>query len=503
MDGVCGDWAGGVTSGRYGSAMTAHISGPNGLVPVHVAVYDPDQMEEPNPQAADYAHQLFAASAKSAGISWSENGAEPRWLGQDTSTCAAAINPSHFSGRGADEFDRFLSGAASRREPALIIATMGTADDDEDGAGSVFGRAGGRVDFRHFTGSIGGKRLLAGAEVSLAPDLDAADRDLGLRLRNRPADAPWWAMKLQATAMEGPSGTTFHTPEGELVPILVDSLGEPVVARWTSGDGQQIWYVIPDGVDWNTVVDWLVQRALPEHVPAVLRRVRSRHSVDAALETPAESHARGALEELERRYQEDKARLEGDLERARDEAEPVRSGLLYGSGAELEDAVAVVLRAAGFAVTNLDEELGGTLSADLLAVLDGSTCLVEVKAASGAAGEKLASQLRRHLDTWPQLRPDQAVTCAALIVNHQHRLDPSERPAEVYQRKGFVASLPFPVLASGDLFRWWRTQDWPAVRAAVLGQAVSKAPGSSSPGGTEPQRRRRRPWFLSGGGGGA
>ncbi|MFC9467740.1 hypothetical protein [Streptomyces coelicoflavus] len=58
----------------------------------------------------------------------------------DTSTCAAAINPSNFSGRGADEFDRFLSGAASRGEPALIIATMGTADDDDDRVWGVFGR---------------------------------------------------------------------------------------------------------------------------------------------------------------------------------------------------------------------------------------------------------------------------------------------------------------------------------------------------------------------------
>ncbi|MCL7382525.1 ATP-binding protein [Streptomyces sp. 35G-GA-8] len=96
-------------------------------------------------------------------------------------------------------------------------------------------------------------------------------------------------------------------------------------------------------------------------------RVRSRHHLDPALETPAETQARSALEELERRYLEAKTRLENELQRARQEAEPVRAGLLYGSGSELEDAVAVVLRAAGFAVTDLGEELGDTLSADLLA----------------------------------------------------------------------------------------------------------------------------------------
>ncbi|MFC7864869.1 hypothetical protein ACFU5B_13730 [Streptomyces murinus] len=474
--------------------MAAHPSGPNGLVPVHIAVHDPAQMEEPDPQAADYVRKLFGASAKYARISWTKHGAEPRWLKLDTSTCAAAINPSHFSGHGADEFDRFLSGAASRGEPALIIATMGTADDDNDRVRSVFGRPGGRVDFCHFTGAIVGERLLTGAEVSLAPDLGAADRDLGLRLLNRPVSAPWWAMTLQASALEGPRGTTVREPEGELVPILVDSLNEPVVARWTSGDGRQIWYVIPDGVDWNQVVDWLIQRALPEHVPAALRRVRSRHHADPALETPAETQARSALEELERRYLEDKTRLEDDLERARQDAEPMRNGLLYGSGSELEDAVAVVLRAAGFTVTDLDEELGGTLSADLLAVLNGSTCLVEVKAAAGAAGEKLISQLQRHLEKWPLLRPGQPVTCAALIVNHQHRLDPAERSAEVYQRR-VVDALPFPVIASGDLYRWWRTQDWPAVQTAVLGQARPRGEQDEPPA---VRRRRWRPWSKGG-----
>ncbi|MGA5437286.1 hypothetical protein ACPCIZ_31170 [Streptomyces cellulosae] len=306
-------------------------------------------------------------------------------------------------------------------------------------------------------------------------------------------------MTVRAGAPEGARGTTVQEPEGELVPILVDSLGEAVVARWTPGDGQQIWYVIPDGVDWDQVVDWLVQRALPSTY-----RPHCAASAHDTMSTPPwrppRRHKRSSLEELERRYLEDKARLEDELEQARQEAEPVRAGLLYGSGSELEDAVAVVLRAAGFTVTDLDEELGDTLSADLLAVLNGSTCLVEVKAAAGAAGERLISQLQRHLEKWPQLRPGQPVTCAALIVNHQHRLDPAQRPAEVYQRR-VVDTLSFPVIASGDLFRWWRTQDWPAVQAAVLGQAESGGERDESPsGGRETPvvgRRRWLPWGKS------
>ncbi|MCT9010494.1 hypothetical protein [Streptomyces rhizosphaerihabitans] len=158
--------------------MAAHFQGPNGFVSVHVAVHDPATTAEPDPEAADYARDLFAASAKYAAISWSESGAEPRWLAMDTSTCAVAINPSHFHNRGADEFDRFLSGAALRGEPALIIATMGNADDNGLRR-NIFSRYDTRVDFLNFTGSIAGKRLLAGAEVSLAPDLDAADRRQG------------------------------------------------------------------------------------------------------------------------------------------------------------------------------------------------------------------------------------------------------------------------------------------------------------------------------------
>ncbi|MFI1488056.1 hypothetical protein [Streptomyces sp. NPDC020747] len=481
--------------------MTAHSQGPNGLVLVHAAVQNPAEMAEPDPQAAGDEHRRFAASAKYADISWSASGAEPRWLGMDTSACAVAINPSHFASRGADEFERFLSGAASRGEPALIIATMGNADDD--GPWNVFDRYDASVHFPKFTGAIAGKRLPVGADISLAPDLDAADRDLGLRLRlrNRPADAPWWAMALRqpsAPHILGSGHAPAHppTPPGELVPILVDSLGEPVVARWTSGDGAQIWYLIPDSVDWTTVVDWIVQRALPAHVPAALRRVRSVHSLDADLETPAETQARVALEELERRYIEDKARFQADLERALQEAEPVRSGLLYGTGDELADAVAMVLRAAGFTVTDLDGELGDTKSADLLAVLDQERCLIEVKSASGAAPEKLVSYLQRHLKTWPQLCPGQPVTCSALVVNHQHRLDPAQRPAEVYQRKEFVDALTFPVLATGQLFDWWRNKDWPTVRAAVLGHPQPGHTSKPSTAQNAPESPRpRRPWF--------
>lgn len=48
---------------------------------------------------------------------------------------------------------------------------------------------------------------------------------------------------------------------------------------------------------------------------------------------------------------------------------------------------------------------------------------------NGAAQEHLVGHLQLHIDTWPQLRPDQPVTGGVLTVNHQHKLHPSERTA--------------------------------------------------------------------------
>jgi hypothetical protein len=53
------------------------------------------------------------------------------------------------------------------------------------------------------------------------------------------------------------------------------------------------------------------------------------------------------------------------------------------------------------AVTELDEEVGATKSADLLASDSQTRRLVEVKAASCAALERIVSHLDRHLGSWP------------------------------------------------------------------------------------------------------
>ncbi|MFK4042277.1 hypothetical protein ACI2LC_41315 [Nonomuraea wenchangensis] len=181
-------------------------------------------------------------------------------------------------------------------------------------------------------------------------------------------------------------------------------------------------------------------------------------------------------------------------------AEPIRYSLLYGTGAELEDAVAAVLRAAGFATINLDDELGASKSADLLATYGSERRMIEVTSAAGNASEKLVGALERHLATWPSLRPNEPVGGGVLVVNHQHRKDPSNRSARVYERSEFVDSLKVMVFSSRDLFTWWAGANWVAVRNAILGAAsvthpsAPALPPSAVAEGDAPPRKLRWPW---------
>lgn len=246
---------------------------------------------------------------------------------------------------------------------------------------------------------------------------------------------------------------------GELCPILLDSLGAPVVAVWVSPDERQRWYIVPDGTDWDTVIDWLVHHAVPAYVPDAPRRHRLTSAVDPDLATPAETEARVALTDLEIRYARDKARLEQDLADANAVADPIRNGLLFGTGPVLVKAVTEALSAAGFAVDDVDARLGATKSADLLVTFGPHRRLVEVKSAGSTAKEPLVDALRRYLDTWSELQPGSPVDGGTLIVNHQHKLPPGQRSRQIYVRPEFVNTLTVPVVGTLDLFDWWRTKD--------------------------------------------
>ncbi|GAA4727603.1 hypothetical protein Prum_068420 [Phytohabitans rumicis] len=466
----------------------ALVSSPStGLVSVHVGQPEPNSEQE-RMLLAELQHQRDVGRRERAprvpgDLAWEKHGLQPRWLGMETSDCAVAIEPGHFHNRGDAERDRFLAGAARRGELALVVAVIGDADGDELQR-SLFSHYA-SVSLADMFTRVSGRRLPTGTRPEIAPDLSPADRDLAIRLLTRPPTAAWWALQLHgATTVRGDGfgGETHHPAQGTLEPILIDSLGAPVVAAWVSLAGDQRWYVLPDRVAWDNVLDWLMHKALPQYAPAVLRRTRSPHFVDPDLQTGDELSARAGLAELEERYTLDRTQFEQDLRVAEEKASPIRYGLLYGTGTELVEAVAAVLTAAGLSVIDLDAELGAPQSADLLASAPGSNRkLVEVKGAGGAAQENLVGYLQRHLDTWPQLRPDQPVDGGVLVVNHQHKLPPAERTAQVYTRPEFVAALTVSVVSSLQLFRWWRVRDWPAIRVAILGAEPSTVVAGPQP----------------------
>jgi len=478
------------------------IGGPTpGLVSIHIGLAEPGSpAAAPRPR-----HDRFAKTPlqersplTGTGIEWAKHGVQPRWLGQESWDCAVALEPGIFSSDGDDERKRFLAGAAERGETALLMSTIGDVNDDTPQR--VMSRSGASVMLPLLSGSIGGPRLPAGARPVLAADLDRADRDLGLRLLGRPHDAAWWTLEATPSYTETYNGSVSNgAPDGHLHPILVDSSGRPVVAAWIPTGENVRWYIVPDATDWNTVIDWLVRQALPAYAPGPLRRSRHATFTDPDLQTERESRARQGLADLEDEFVRQKTDLGEELRRAVEIAAPVRNGLLYGTGDELAAAVAGVLTEAGLTVVDLDQELGATESADLLVSRGSQRRLVEVKSAGGQAGENLVGSLRKHLDTWPTVKPDLPVDGGVLIVNHQHKLTPQERTATVYSRKAFTESLAYPVLSTRDLFEWWRKGDGEAVRNAVLGLAQAEAgkpPRRSAAPTSEAQQDqpRRRLW---------
>jgi hypothetical protein len=65
----------------------------------------------------------------SESIDWDELGMTPRWLGEDTSECVAAIQPKNMFNRGSAEWARFLNGAQQRSEIALVISMVGGSEE--------------------------------------------------------------------------------------------------------------------------------------------------------------------------------------------------------------------------------------------------------------------------------------------------------------------------------------------------------------------------------------
>jgi hypothetical protein len=285
------------------------------------------------------------------------------------------------------------------------------------------------------------------------------------------------ALEHQASAARRAAGQAYSRRETARAlrqpPYQVTAAGQRISA-WLPGDpakaqvprdSDEVWALVRLWSDWAG----LPAPDRPAHVPGAASRHRLASAVDPSLETEAESQARQALADMHQRHAEERAHLENVLAEVKTAADAMREGLLHGSGDILVKAVAEVLTAAGFAVDDLDVMLGATLSADLLVTLESRRHLIEVKSAGRNASESLVLGLKKHLDTWDALCLNQPVEGGALIVNHELRLPPPQRTRQVYRRREFIASLTLPVLSTLDLFDWWRTQNWDAIRTAVAG----------------------------------
>jgi len=472
-------------------------------IPVHIGSEPPDHWDdiearqrEYGEEAAPWLQEQRRPAIAGPAYDWTVLGFEPRWIGYDTADCAAALQPSIYSGQGAEEFTRFRQGAGGRGEIALVICPIGALDKEERKVRNVFGPPVDSVSIGQSYTSISGRLLGKEAGVRPAADLGDADGHLARRLLNCNRAPRWRTLSLSGTVLESIHGREPHPADGTLVPILETELGEPVLAAWVSPDRVERRYIVPVETPWTTLLQWLLDQALPEFVPGAMRRARRQLATDVFLMTRAERAARNALAELESDYASSRDALRRQLKEAETAASSVREGLLYGTGNQVVDAVRAVFEAADITVVDLDERLGGTKNADLLCTYGEQSRLVEVKSASGSASERLYQDLLRHLREWPSLPGSAPVAGGALVINQEHRKDPKDRNRRPFERPEFMAAQTEPVIATLDLFDAWRQEDYEAIRKLLFG-AASAATATSSPLNAEkqPPSKPKRAWF--------
>lgn len=470
-------------------------------IPVHVGSEPPDYWDDIEARQRQYGDEAAAwlqeqrrpAIAGSA-LDWSALGLEPRWVGADTADCVAALQPSIYSGHGADEFTRFRQGASIRGEIALVISPIGDLKEEARNLRSVFGPPSDSVYVGQDHTSIDGRLLGKEATVRPAADLGDADGHLARRLLSCSPAPRWRSLTLRGAGVDSIYGREQHAPEGALVPILETELGEPVAAAWVSPDDAERRYIVPVETPWSTLLQWLLDQALPEFVPGAMRRARRQLGTDVFLMTRAERAARKAVAQLDSDYVTRRGVLQRQLKEAETAASSIRDGLLYGSGQQLVDTVRVVLEGADITVVDLDERLGGTKNADLLCTYGDHSRLVEVKSASGSATERHYQDLVRHLREWSSLPGSLPINGGALVINHEHRRAPQDRNRRPFERPEFLAAQTEPVIPTLDLFDAWREEDSDAIRRLLFGSGRT-AVAISTPTTAGKEAASKRGWL--------
>jgi hypothetical protein len=466
-------------------------------VPVHVGAEAPEVWDDIESQqrkneegAAPWLRAQQRPAVASPSLDWGALGLEPRWVRFYTDDCVAALQPSIFSGRGADEFHRFRSGAEGRGEVALVISTVGVTGDAERSV-NVFGPPASSLFLGRVETVISARELGKGVSVRAAGGLSGADKQLALRMLGCTPAPLWRSLSLRRVEGMPRSGQGEPPGLGTLVPVVETAQGEPVVAAWESADGIERRYVVPAETPWPLLLQWLAEHALPELVPGAMLRARHPLAAEPALMTCRERSARTALTELQADYAARRQALESELKEAEAAASELRDGLLFGSGTILADTVRQVLEWAGVTVADLDEQLGGTANADLLCTYRERSRVVEVKSASGSASERVYQDLVRHLREWEKLPGSTSVEGGALVLNHQHRKAPHERDSKPYGRPEFLAAQAEPVITTMELFDAWREENDDAVRRLLFGDPGPVPEPASPPVDAEPVNRKQ------------
>lgn len=447
-----------------------------------------DEIEAMQVQAGEEASKWLLdkrrPSAAAADLDWDAAGFEPRWIGDETASCVAALDPSIFHQQGADEFARFRAGAQARDETAVVVSIIGSLEPST--TYNVFGDDA-LLSLPGQQGHIRGRRLGRGAQVKLADEVSGADKDLALRLLGRGPDATWWELSLGGTELwsGGTAEREYYPPEGHLVPLVVSEVGGIAAGVWQSADGMERRYIVPAGTPWRLVLDWLRDRGLPELVPGAMRRSRDEIALSEGFLTHGEVEAQQRLDELDAEYEVTRAGAVEALGRARGAANDLRYRLLFGTGVDLVGAVSDALRSTGVDVVDVDELVGDTASADLLCTWRNKRCLIEVKSSNGPASERMYDALVSHVREWPELGHG-TIDRAALVVNHEVKSEPDQRSARPFTREAWVRAQEHPVVTSIDLLHAWRTDAWDQVLLDLFGESedpVTSRAFASSDGG--------------------
>ena len=125
-----------------------------GLIPVLVGLRDPAGLDaSPSPGAQE------RSRLDGKGIDWAALGVEPRWVGMESSDCAAALHPGVYHSDGARERDRYIAGAARRGETAVLVSVIRNADGTRR---NIFSTYDASVSLSLESGSVCGRRLPQG-----------------------------------------------------------------------------------------------------------------------------------------------------------------------------------------------------------------------------------------------------------------------------------------------------------------------------------------------------